>query len=178
MIQIVSFFLISLVSYVLFVKGLYNGLESLPVLGTPLAAFLTNWFISLFFLWVCKFIPFSLSARYYEFLKIERDRQLYVRLGVKAAQPTIKFLGLIKFSGDRSDLNELVQHMRNAELNHMLTLAVVCLLALASVVSSFREYAFWLIVFNVLFNVYPIMLQRYNRLRLEPIAKRYEMKNH
>lgn len=172
MIQAGAFFLIFIASYVLFARGLYGSLGSLPVFGTPAAAFLTNWFISLFLLWVCKYIPFSLPDRYYGFLKIEQDRRVYECLGVKAAQPIIKGLGLIKFSGNRSDLGMLVQHMRNAELNHLLTFAVVCLLALASVVTSSWGYAFWLMVFNILFNVYPIMLQRYNRVRLEPIAKR------
>lgn len=178
MIQKIAFVLIFLASYGIFFKGLNSSLESLPFVGVPLSGFLTNWLISLLFLWVCTIIPFSLSSSYYEFKKFERDRRIYERLGVKTVQPIIKFLGLIKFSGDRSDLRELVKYMRNAELNHMLTLAMVYLLALAAVLGSYWEYAFWLMVFNILFNVYPIMLQRYNRIRLEPIARRYEMKHY
>ena len=66
--------------------------------------------------------------------------------------------------------------MRQAELNHALTLVAVTVLAVESAIGWVWDYAFWLMVFNMIFNVYPIMLQRYNRVRLEPIANRARIK--
>ena len=33
------------------------------------------------------------------------------------------------------------------------------------------DAAAWLMLFNVPLNAYPVMLQRYNRLRLDPLLK-------
>jgi glycosyl-4,4'-diaponeurosporenoate acyltransferase len=61
--------------------------------------------------------------------------------------------------------------MDDSEAAHALAFGLVSALAAAAVAFRWFDAASWLMLFNVLFNGYPIMLQRYNRLRLEPLLK-------
>ena len=44
-------------------------------------------------------------------------------------------------------------------------------LASGAIFLRWFDAAGWLMLFNVLFNGYPVMLQRYNRMRLDPLQR-------
>jgi hypothetical protein len=76
------------------------------------------------------------------------------------------------YSGGRESIPRLLLEARTAETIHVLALLgsfglVACALFTGRLVS-----AGWLLVFNVLINIYPVMLQRYNRLRLRRLLTR------
>jgi len=60
-------------------------------------------------------------------------------------------------------------HGNDSEAAHALVFVIVCAIAGGAVALGWLDTALWLTAFNVLFNGYPVMLQRYNRLRLEPL---------
>ena len=65
--------------------------------------------------------------------------------------------------------------MRHAELNHVLTFAVVSCLVVYMMINLLWGRALWAMAFNILYNVYPVMLQRYNRVRLMSLMEGMEL---
>lgn len=62
--------------------------------------------------------------------------------------------------------------MMSAEATHLTTAVVVCVLSIVLGLAGSVEIALFLTLWNVLFNVYPIALQRHNLARLRGIAMR------
>jgi hypothetical protein len=56
--------------------------------------------------------------------------------------------------------------MRKAETGHVVIFLIMLLLASYPVFRGWLDAAGWMILFNILINGYPIMLQRYNRFKL------------
>lgn len=60
--------------------------------------------------------------------------------------------------------------MRSAETNHVMMFLVVMLVIAHAIVRGWWDAATWTLLFNILINGYPVMLQRYNRGRLTSLA--------
>ena len=69
----------------------------------------------------------------------------------------------------RRGLPALAERMESAEAAHALLFGMVSVIAGAALLVGWVSAAAWITVFNVPFNGYPVMLQRYNRLRLRPL---------
>ena len=65
-----------------------------------------------------------------------------------------------------ANLAVLDQRMQQAEAIHEILLVVTLAVAAGAAVRGWWAAAGWLLLFNVLFNGYPAMLQRYNRALL------------
>jgi hypothetical protein len=74
-----------------------------------------------------------------------------------------------RLSGGKGSLDELLGVMRFAEGAHALAFMVAAVFAAAAVGMGWFDLAAWLMLFNVLLNAYPVMLQRYNRIRLDRV---------
>lgn len=62
--------------------------------------------------------------------------------------------------------------MQASEASHLLIFLIIMMTVVYAAVKGWWDLAAWLMAFNILINVYPIMLQRYNRARLTPILER------
>ena len=62
--------------------------------------------------------------------------------------------------------------MRAAETNHVIMLLCGVIVMAHAVVRGWWDAAAWTLLFNILINAYPVMLQRYNRGRLASLATR------
>ena len=76
-----------------------------------------------------------------------------------------------RLKGGRAGLAELRQTMDSAEIAHGLVFIVVAAVAAGAAALSAFSASAWLMLFNLLLNGYPMMLQRYNRLRLERLGE-------
>jgi hypothetical protein len=122
--------------------------------------------------------PVRLPARTYDLRPFERDGRLYERLGVRVAKRLLRRGPLHVFNPklhlppviDAQNLATLDAAMRNAETNHVIMFLIVVLVIAHALARGWWDAAAWTLVFNVLINAYPVMLQRYNRGRL---ADRY-----
>lgn len=73
------------------------------------------------------------------------------------------------FSGGKSGVHQLIRNSQKAEFGHIGSFVV---LILASLILGYKEhiqYALTILILNVFGNVYPILLQRYNRIRAQKI---------
>lgn len=115
-----------------------------------------------------------LPARVHALRAFERDGHVYELLGVRVAKRLLRRGPLAVGAPDLhlpaertpATLAVLDERMRQAETIHEILLVATLAVAVNAAVRGWWAAAGWLLLFNVLFNVYPAMLQRYNRARL------------
>ncbi len=121
-----------------------------------------------------------LPDRYFELRPFERDGRVYELVGVRLAKSVLRRGPLAVFNPQLhlptertpGQLAHLAQRMRDAEASH----AVLFVSTLAVVVHAIAR-GWWVaaalaLMFDVVMNLYPVMLQRYNRAKL---AERFHL---
>lgn len=109
----------------------------------------------------------------YRFWQWEHNGRIYQRMGLAVFRwvllhtPLQRLNPNVRLKSGRSDFDRLLRSQRAAEGSH--TIACVITLALAGWYSLTGRVvvAFWLFVINIPLNLYPIMLQRWNRGRVQ-----------
>ncbi len=135
-------------------------------------AFLVVWVPMTWLGTVSRIFQPRLPRRYHELRDFERDPWLYQLLGVRLVKRLLRRGPLALFNpglhlpAERSPerLAELEQRMKDAEASHF-----VLLVAMLGVVLNAAARGWWVaagltLLFDVLMNGYPVMLQRYNRV--------------
>jgi Glycosyl-4,4'-diaponeurosporenoate acyltransferase len=112
------------------------------------------------------FARFSLPPAYYEIKAFEKNGRLYELLGVRAARRVFRHSPAVRFSGRRGLLPKLELDMRLAETHHVLSLIIIVPVSICFLLVGQLSLALGLLLSGVVFQVYPIILQRYNRGRL------------
>ena len=118
---------------------------------------------------------------YFEIKDFEKSGKLYKNLGIKQFQKLVRLInspkGLMK---GKEDLKKYQAFTKGIELTHILGSAMLGGIGIYSASipkEKFEDYLLCVgapMLFNVLGNSYPIMLQRYNRNKTEKILKRIE----
>jgi hypothetical protein len=137
-------------------------------------AFLLVWSIMCWATLVLRLYPVRLPSAYYELGPGERDGRRYERLGVLVAKRLLRRGPLSVFNPklhlpavrDAQAFAQLDAAMRGAETNHVIMFLIVLLAIAHAILRGWWDAAAWTLLFNVLINAYPVMLQRYNRGRL------------
>ncbi len=62
--------------------------------------------------------------------------------------------------------------MCKTETGHFIIGSIVILMAGYALFKGWWETAGWLVLFDILINAYPVMLQRYNRARLQLLIRK------
>jgi Glycosyl-4,4'-diaponeurosporenoate acyltransferase len=115
-----------------------------------------------------------LPAQVHALRAFERDGRVYELLGVRVAKGLLRRGPLTLFAPDLHLPTEqtpatvagLDERMRQAEALHEILLVVTLAVVVNAAVRGWRDAAGWTLLFNVLANGYPAMLQRYNRALL------------
>lgn len=122
--------------------------------------------------------PLRFPATYYQLRPGERDGRRYEIVGVLVAKRVLRRWPLRIFNPklhlpsvrDAQGLAKLDAAMRAAETNHVVMFVFVSLAIAHAIARGWWDAAAWTLLFNVLINAYPVMLQRYNRGRLTLLA--------
>jgi len=61
--------------------------------------------------------------------------------------------------------------MRKAESGHVIIFMLMLAFIAYALLSGWFDAAGWMLLFNVIINGYPIMLQRYNRIKLQELIQ-------
>ncbi|KQC01724.1 hypothetical protein [Pedobacter sp. Hv1] len=115
-----------------------------------------------------------LNATYYHEKGWEKGGKIYEQLGINFFRKLLIWIGWEKLNKKSNPVakhtNTLI-HLHNrtkqSELGHLLILIIVLGFTIFVAFKFGFVKALWLILLNVLLNLYPILLQRYNRPRLE-----------
>lgn len=139
-----------------------------PLLAVAWQVTLMWW--ALFVLWA---VPLPLRADWFRVRAWEAP--LYRRLGVHGFMLLLRAAGWERvrrgargFTGARASLPRLERTTREAEFSHVLLAAVN--LTLPAVTGMTRDTAAWVLLTAVACHVYPVMLQRTLRARLQQLA--------
>ncbi len=161
-------------STVLAVALLAWATEALDADGV-LFSFLVVWLPMVWLGTVSRAVVPRLPAGWYELHGFEQDGRCYELVGVRLFKRLLRRGPLAVFNPglhlptERTPerLAHLDQRMRDAESSH--TVLVLVTLALAAYQAAVGRWASagWILVFNLAMNVYPVMLQRYNRALLQ-----------
>jgi hypothetical protein len=123
-----------------------------------------------------------LPEPYFRLRRFERGGRLYVWLGVRSFKALLTSriyraaLPTLDFSRRAGGLGTLHERMRCAEAAHAAAFLVVLAAACIAAWQQWWIGATWLMAANVVGNLCPVMLQRYNRGRIDRLRQRFAHK--
>jgi hypothetical protein len=116
--------------------------------------------------WYCRPKNFERFGRIYELLGVPFFRRLVRRGPIHLLAPAFQY------SGRRELLPVLERETRTAEAIHVLAFFASLPLTAYALSRGWLDSGGWLLSFTVLLNVYPLMLQRHNRVRLQELIQK------
>ncbi|SDD74778.1 hypothetical protein SAMN04488104_105317 [Algoriphagus faecimaris] len=86
-----------------------------------------------------------------------------------------KFNPKLRIDGkpDLAELKELYKEMISAEISHLIGFVGVFFISIGSFLVGKYEFGFVLLVLNIIFNLYPSLLQQQNKKRIKSMIKSY-----
>ncbi len=137
-------------------------------------AFLVVWVPMTWLGTISRVVQPRLPESYHRLRDVERDGRIYERLGVRVVKRLLRRGPIAVFnpglhlpsepSAER--IAHLDQRMRDAEAAHFILLVVTCGITLHAAMRGWWTAVLLTLLFNLMMNGYPVMLQRYNRVLL------------
>ncbi len=133
----------------------------------PIFAFLVNWLAMSWIVVLGQIVHLSFPSRYYDIKSFEQTGRIYERLGIRFFKNLVRrgslsiFSPTLRFPKERTipALQRLEQEMRNAETGHVLIFTLILLVVIYALLRGCLDAAGWMLLFDVIINSYPIMLQ-------------------
>lgn len=146
---------------------------------SPVSAFLINWLAMSWVAIIGPVVSLSFAPRYYEAKPFERTGRVYECLGIRLFKKLVRrgplaiFSPTLRFPKEKtiSALQGLENEMRKAETGHALIFVLMLLVVGYVALKGWLDAVAWTLLFNTLINGYPIMLQRYNRIKLQELVR-------
>ena len=125
----------------------------------------------------------ELTSAFFNSHRIEKEGEIYKHLGVHFFR---KFLLLSGWEKSRKKETPIRRSLiileyyeyrtRASEFGHSIIAIIIIFISIyVCVVYSFKE-TIWLIILNILMNIYPIMTQRYNRPRVRRVIRKLKLR--
>jgi hypothetical protein len=154
------------------------GGRAFPAHGNPLAYSLAiSWLVSLTMALVSSAIFFRVNPRLFSLAEWEQQGEIYDRVGVQAFRWVLFHspLGWINpnyYLTVSADCDRLLRETNSGEGVHWLTCFVTVMLAISYLLHEHAVYGYVMLLIRIPFDLYPIMLQRWNRGRVSRVLKR------
>ncbi len=138
--------------------------------------FLFAWILNLM-LMMCAFsfteaLKSQFTSTYYKEKKWEDRGKIYELLGIHWFRKLLLWIGWEKLNKkanpvekNTKSLSHLLYRTKQSELGHIIIFIIVLGFTLLVALKYGIRESLWLLVLNILMNLYPIFLQRYNRPR-------------
>ena len=169
------------ITYVALLVLYLNNDSNRHFLGIVSDSFWLTGLSTLYIIFLLQKTEFRLSDAIFRIRKAEHSAIIYRVLGIpifkrilqKYPMPTITLQFHLN-SRLKPDIISLEDQMRKAEQVHVLGFLLILLLSvLFAVLRDVRFFA-WFTLFNIVLNLYPIFLQRYNRNRVRVLLLKFE----
>lgn len=131
----------------------------------------------LLMMWVSAFVEVlnsQMKSTYYDEKGWERKGKIYEFIGINYFRKLLVLIGwekIIRKSNpiekNTAALMNLHHQTKKSELGHLIILIIVLGFTLFVAVKLSMMQSLWLMILNVLLNLYPVILQRYNRPRIQ-----------
>ncbi|REE03259.1 hypothetical protein [Citricoccus muralis] len=130
--------------------------------------------------WVPSVVRPGVQIPDHELLRVRSwEPRLYSALGVRLFGNLLDVIGWNRiitrergFDGTRRGLEGLDQHTRRSEIGHSVCLLITAVLAFVVLATESWAGALWLIGLGVPFHLYPTLLQRLLRSRIQAVPSR------
>ncbi len=120
----------------------------------------------------------ELTSNYYHEKSWEKGGKIYRFLGINFFRKLLVWIGWEKLNKKSNPvetntkaLTHLHYRTKQSELGHLIILIIVLGFNIFVAYKFGILKSLWLLILNILFNLYPILLQRYNRPRIERAMK-------
>ncbi len=151
----------------------------LPPHGNPLVYSLAvSWLVSIAIAMLSSAIFFRVNPTLFSLANWEQQGEFYDRIGVRAFRWVLFHspLGWINpnfhMKPGRADSERLLREMNSGEAVHWLTCAATVILAISYFLHDHAAYGYVMLLVRIPFDLYPIMLQRWNRGRVWRVLER------
>jgi len=147
--------------------------RAFPPHGNPVVySIAISWLISIAIAFVSSAIFFRVNPTLFSLAHWEKQGEIYDRAGIRAFRWVLFHspLGWINpnfhWRISRGDCDRLLREMNSSEGVHWLTCAVLVMLAISYLLHDHAVYGYVMLLVRIPFDLYPIMLQRWNRGRV------------
>jgi hypothetical protein len=171
----------SLLMIVILTSGSVYSIDgrAFPPHGNPLVYSLAiSWLVSLTIAVVSSAIFFRVNPTLFSLAHWEKQGEIYERAGIRAFRWVLFHspLGWINANfhlrAGRADCDRLLREMNSSEAVHWLTCVVTVMLAISYLRHDRAVYGCVMLLVRIPFDLYPIMLQRWNRGRVWRVLER------
>ncbi|MEB2781774.1 hypothetical protein U3A58_15355 [Algoriphagus sp. C2-6-M1] len=153
--------------------ALWQGLHSV------LFAWVLNFMLMFGVLYITETFKPSLISTYYNSKKWEAEGRFYKLFWVDEFRKILVWVGWEKLNKASNPVNknldtlkQLEYRTRQSEVGHLIIFFIVLIFNFVVVFKYGIIQSLWLLFLNIVLNVYPIGVQRYNRPRLQKIINR------
>jgi multidrug efflux pump subunit AcrB len=153
--------------------------RAFPPHGNPLVYSLAiSWLVSLTIAIVSSALFFRANPTLFSLAHWEKQGKIYDRAGIRAFRWVLFHspLGWINANfhlrASRADCDRLLREMNSSEGIHWLTCVVSVMLAISYLLHDHAVYGYVMLLVRIPFDLYPIMLQRWNRGRVWRVLER------
>lgn len=150
-------------------------------IGSFIFAWTFHFMLMTVVLFISELTKAPLTSSYFSTKPWEKDGQLYEWFGVNIFRKVLVWVGWEKMNKKSNtvkktsaSLKQLEQFTRQAEFGHTLIFIIVCILCGFIILLYNLKTSFWLLLLNIPFHVYPVIVQRYNRPRFQKTLDRLE----
>lgn len=151
------------------------------------ASFIIAWIINLFITGIFAFVGFAFPTQrilpdsYYqiykpskltttfEVLKVDLFRKFLLATFWRNKAQRKKY-----FNGKKDGISILVEQSMKSEFGHLLPFIIINLVSAYLIAINFFELALFTLLLNIIGNLYPIILQRHHRMRIQLISERQQ----
>jgi hypothetical protein len=120
----------------------------------------------------------NFTSPYFKTKDWEKNGKIYTSLGIHTFRKLLVWIGWEKLNKKANPVEKnskalihLYQQTKKSELGHLIIFFIVLAFNIFVGVKFGLSQSLWLLILNVLLNLYPIFLQRYNRPRLKRALK-------
>ncbi|NJC25704.1 glycosyl-4,4'-diaponeurosporenoate acyltransferase CrtO family protein [Neolewinella antarctica] len=104
----------------------------------------------------------------YRALSVDKFRKALLATFWRSPQQRGKY-----FDGTKAGVENLDRQSRKSEFGHLLPLAFITLISIRLIIVGAFAVGIFALLINVVFNLYPIILQRHHRMRIQVYRRRY-----
>lgn len=153
--------------------------HAFPPHGNPLVySIAMSWLISMICAVVSSTIFFRVDPEVFSLARWEKEGEIYDRAGIRAFRwvllhsPLGWINGNFHLRASRVDCDRLLREMNTSEGVHWLTFVASVMLAISLLLRDYALYGYAMLLVRIPFDLYPIMLQRWNRGRVRRVLGR------
>ena len=153
--------------------ALWKGMDSF------LFAWVLNFMLMMCLLAFTKAVQPRLKSSYFTLKKWEREGETFKIFGVNIFRKLLVWVGWEKLNKKENPVKKSPEALRNleyatrqSEFGHLVIFIIVMIFTFFIAMKFGIGNAIWLLILNFILNLYPIMVQRYNRPRFQRLLTR------